>query len=167
MPYSAGRKNILMYFEDPAGNKSDGDITTRSIIVDTQPPSGAMGVNGYSGSVTEHVPAGAVSLTLSAADPDVEAGIKGSGESNNGTDSANRKQMRFGNSLNGLLSASWEAYSTSRAGWALGGTAEGTWRVYAQFRDAVGNISPLYSDNIYLDPTAPSGSFATRPTARW
>ncbi len=160
VPFTAGRQNVLMYFEDPAGNKSDGDIVTRSIIVDAEAPSATtMTVNGYSGSVTEFVPAGAVSLTLSASDPDVDTGIRGSGESNNGTDSANRKKMRFGNTLSGLLSAGWETYATSKAGWSLGGTTEGTWRVYAQFCDAVGNMSRTYADNIYLDPTDPAGSF--------
>ena len=150
-----GIKNIAMAFEDPYGNRSVPD-TVKSIIVDAQAPTGTITVNGAGGFVA----AATVTLALSATDPDVQAGvIKGSGESTNGTDTADRKQMRFSNSPTDISSASWEAYAASRAGWALSDAAEGLKTVYAQFVDAVGNMSATFSGQVYLDPTPPTGSF--------
>ena len=161
VPFTNGRKDIWMVFED-WNNQRTPDLSkvVRTIAVDSTAPTGTISVNGYSGGVPEFIDTATVILTLSASDADVEAGVKGSGESTNGTDTANRKQMRFANSSGAVASASWEAYVTSRAGWSLGAATEGSRTVYAQFRDAVGNESPIYSDGIYLDVTAPTGSFA-------
>jgi hypothetical protein len=157
VPFSPGPQSIMMYFEDPNGNKNSGSPTTKSIVVDTTGPTGTVTVSGV-GPGADYMKAGAASLVLSAADPDIGA-LKGSGESANGSALLNRKLMRFGNSLAALISASWEPYSTPRGGWSLSDTAEGWKTVFAQFADAVGNVSAPQSDQVYLDPTAPTGSF--------
>lgn len=44
----------------------------------------------------------------------------------------------------------WESYSTNKTSWPLDVTA-GTKKVYVQFKDTIGNISPAYYDQINLD----------------
>ena len=51
----------------------------------------------------------------------------------------------------------WQAYAPSFP-WSLP-TAEGSHSVEVQLRDAAGNLSGVLSDSIYLDKTAPTGSF--------
>ncbi len=160
VPFSDGRKEIDVLFEDWNSQRTpEGSRFIRYIVVDAQPPTGTVLVDGHSGPLPEHVSSGTVSLTLSASDPDADTGIKGSGESANGTDTMERKQMRFGNSANEVETADWEAYAASRADWSLGAATEGFKTVYAQFKDAVGNVSATTSDRVYLDVTPPTGSF--------
>ena len=157
VPFWPGPQTVTMYFEDPNGNNNSGFPTTKSIVVDSAPPTGTITISG-SGPGADYVVPGPVTLTLSAADPDI-GGLKGSGESANGAALVNRKLMRIGNSLSDLLAAPWETYSTSRPGWSLSDAAEGWKTVFAQFADAVGNVSAQYADQVYLDPTAPAGTF--------
>jgi hypothetical protein len=101
---------------------------------DTTPPSGTVTIAGGA-ALTKTA---TVSLTLAATD-------------NSGTVS----QMRFSND-NATYSA-WEAYATSRAGWPLT-TGDGTKTVWAQFKDAAGNLSATANDTITLDTMAPTVS---------
>ncbi len=64
-------------------------------------------------------------------------------------------------STNGTDWGGWETYATSR-GWELT-AGDGTKTVYAMFKDAEGNVSPVKSDSILLDQNAPVTS-ADAPT---
>ncbi len=66
-------------------------------------------------------------------------------------------QMRFSN--NGTSFGTAVAYATTTS-WTLT-TGTGTKTVYAQFKDAAGNWSPISSDTIILDATAPVISVVT------
>jgi beta propeller repeat protein len=59
--------------------------------------------------------------------------------------------MCFSN--DGVTWTDWEAYATTRS-WQLG-TSDGTKTVYAQFKDAENNVSPVKTDTIVLDENAP------------
>ena len=76
-----------------------------------------------------------VTLTLSATDPSPGSGVT---------------QMRISNTESGLSSASWEAYSTSKA-WTLT-VGTGTKTVYVQYRDGAGNDSAVVKDTITYKP---------------
>ncbi len=107
--------------------------TTRSLTVDTAPPSGTIVINGGAAYVTST----GVTLALSATDT-----LSGMG------------QMRFSN--DGVSWSVWEAYGTSKA-WTLT-SGDGTKTVYVQYRDNAGNISGSFTDTIGLDTIAPSGT---------
>jgi sugar lactone lactonase YvrE len=74
--------------------------------------------------------------------------------------------MRFSNTNNGNDWTEWEAYHTSKAGWALG-AGDGTKTVYVQFKDLSGNLSAPISDSIILDTTAPTGSLVIAGSAAY
>ncbi len=105
--------------------------------VDTTAPSGSISINNGASSVRGgHT----VTLSLSAADNvDTTASI----------------QMQISNDPN-LTNAPWEAFSTSK-NWTLT-QGDGDVRVYARFKDSLGNISSPYSYMINLDSTPPSTS---------
>ncbi|MCL5103763.1 MAG: hypothetical protein M1133_06570 [Armatimonadetes bacterium] len=65
-------------------------------------------------------------------------------------------EMKFSN--DNLAWSNWEAYGTNKV-WTLT-SGDGTKKVYVRYKDAVGTISPLYSDTIILDTTAPTGSIS-------
>jgi hypothetical protein len=65
--------------------------------------------------------------------------------------------MRLNNDVSALLSAGWESFAATRSSWALT-AGNGMKTVYAQFKDAAGNVSPIYSDTIFFDNVAPSGA---------
>jgi len=55
-----------------------------------------------------------------------------------------------------FVGASWEVYTTSKAGWNLSSNTVGTYTVYAKFRDSALNESADYSDSINI-VTVPVG----------
>ena len=118
-----GTKTVYAQFKDGAGNISTNYSDT--IILDTSAPIGSITINGGASSTSST----SVSLTLAATD-----------------DSGAVSQMRFSND-NSTWSA-WEAYAASKA-WTLS-SSDGTKTVYAQFRDATGNISSTVNDSISL-----------------
>lgn len=69
-------------------------------------------------------------------------------------------QMRLRNDYPDWLSDSegWESYSTTKTSWSITNT-EGVRTVYVQFKDADGNISPAYFDDIALS-YVPTGSIS-------
>jgi hypothetical protein len=96
-------------------------------------PIGSVVING--GAISTSVRT--VTLTLSATDTD-------------GTVT----KMRF--SWDSVNWFGWETYATTRIATLQGG--DGTKVIYAQFRDNAGNLSPVHSDSIIFDTTAPTGS---------
>ena len=118
---------------DVAGNTNTAS-NTLSTTYDITPPTGSVLIN--EGAV--FTASGTVSLTLSANDG------AGSGVSD----------MRFSN--DGTDWSLWEVVGTSKT-WTLS-AGDGLKSVYAQFRDAVGNISQSVSDGINLDTTGPTGT---------
>ena len=103
-----------------------------TITLDTSLPTGTIEINGDA----TYASSSPVTLTLSSADA---------------------AQMQFNNE-NGIWSG-WEAYNSSKS-WPLG-DGDGVKIVYAQFKDAAGNISDTVSDSITLDTTAPSAVTVT------
>jgi hypothetical protein len=67
------------------------------------------------------------------------------------TDDRSVVDMRF--SSDNLTWTEWEPYGTSKP-WTLA-SGNGVKTVYAQYKDAVGTISTVYSDTIILDTSAP------------
>ena len=101
------------------------------MLVDNQPPTGSVVINGGAAATSNL----AVNLTLSATDT-----------------ISTVTQMRFSN--DGTAYSAAEAYATTKA-WTLS-TGGGTKTVYVQFRDAEGNWSAAFTDTIVYDATAPS-----------
>lgn len=104
-----------------------------TITLDTAPPTGTISISGGAA----YASSSPVTLTLSS------------------TDSA---QMRFNNE-NGAWSG-WETYNTSKS-WPLS-NGDGAKTVYAQYKDAAGNVSTgTISAGIILDTTGPSVTAVT------
>jgi hypothetical protein len=74
------------------------------------------------------------------------------------TDNVGVDQMRFSN--DGASWSTWEAYSTATKYWTLS-SGDGTKTVYAQYKDAAGNVSANSTDTISLDTLAPVTSHVT------
>lgn len=105
------------------------DKTLYAIFSDTAPPTGTIAING----AAQYTQSDIITLTLSATDPYSGTGVS---------------EMQFNNE-NGAWSG-WETYSPSKS-WTLSG-GDGAKTVYAQFKDAAGNISTgTISDEIALD----------------
>ena len=98
---------------------------------DTTPPSGSILINNGA-VVTNNT---AVLLTLAATD-----------------NSGNVSRMRLG--VDGSAWGEWVAYETSR-GWTLA-TGDGPKKVYVQYRDVAGNISPAIHATIELHTSLPT-----------
>ena len=99
-----------------------------TITLDTAPPTGTISINGGATYATSSP----VTLTLSSADA---------------------AQMQFKNEAGAW--SGWEAYAATKS-WPLS-TGDGAKTVYAQFKDAAGNVSTgTISDGIILDTTAPT-----------
>ncbi|MBI5233073.1 MAG: hypothetical protein HY880_01825, partial [Deltaproteobacteria bacterium] len=126
-----GTKTVYAQFRDSAGNESDSYSDT--IIYDTTAPTGSVIIND------DDTYTASTSVTLTLACADATSGCA---------------EMRLTN--DGDPWSGWEAYSTSKA-WVLNGD-DNLHIVYVEFKDAAGNISGTYSDYIYLDTTAPTGS---------
>ncbi len=168
-PGSDGPRTVHVKFVDSNGLISTAP-TERTIYLDQTGPNGtatldsAAGAPGFIGSLE-------AGLTLSALDPDVSTGVKGSGESTDGSTFTERKTMRFTN-LGAFTNEAWEPYNAARSGWMLPVGGDGIRTVLAQFRDGIGNESAVKTTSIYLDRTAPTGSmylsgggFQTKDTA--
>jgi len=112
--------------------------SVRQWIYDLRPeqeaPTGTISINSGMTYTNSQI----VTLTLSATD-------------NSGTVS----QMRFSN--NNITWSLWENYNTTRI-WELLINGTSTKTVYVQFKDSIGNSSISYSDTIYLDTNAPTGT---------
>ena len=107
-------------------------VATTTINIDKTAPTGTISINNgdaYTSNIS-------VVLNLSA----VDAG------------GAGLCRMMFSNDNTSWSTA--EAYSTSNI-WSLQAGGEGTRTVYVKFSDEAGNWSPVYSDTIIYDSTAP------------
>ncbi len=133
IPTGEGSKTVYVQYRNNAGMISS--TYSDSIILDTTAPTGSLLVDGgapYTNSIN-------VTLSLSAAD------------SGSGVD-----DMHLGNL--GSTWEPWESYTTTHSWNLISG--DGSKGVYVQYRDAAGNPSVQYHDNITLDTTAPTGSIA-------
>lgn len=126
-----GVKTAYVKYQDYAGNISSSYSDT--IILDTQSPDGSILINGGASSTNDPQ----VNLALAAAD-------SGSGVS----------QMCLSNRSD-FQDTKWESFNSSKA-WILDG-GNGKNNVYVKFQDGVGNISAVYSDDINLNTTKPTG----------
>ncbi|MBE3039483.1 MAG: hypothetical protein IMZ62_11810, partial [Chloroflexi bacterium] len=136
-----GTKTVYAQYKDAAGNESQSASDT--IMLDATPPSGTVTINGgaaFTNSLN-------VSLALTYGDG------TGSGVT----------QMRFSN--DGAAWSNWETAGASKT-WTLV-SGDGTKTVYAQFRDAVENISANATDTIALDTSAPTGTVSINSGAGW
>jgi len=124
-----------LFAQDPF----EGDLTTVQDwtldieYVEKTSPSGSVGIAG--GTAGTRTPA--VVLNLSATDPQPGSGIS---------------DVRLSN--DGVTFSAFQFYAATLP-WTLT-PGDGTKTVYAQFRDADGNLSPVVSDTIVLDTTAPT-----------
>jgi hypothetical protein len=117
---------ILTYFAtDKAANVEDKKTLT--LKIDKSAPTGSVTINDGASRTRSR----SVTLTLSATDPSPGSGVS---------------QMRISNTQSGLSSATWEAYSTTKA-WSLS-SGQGTKTVYVQYRDGAGNGSGVATDTI-------------------
>jgi hypothetical protein len=130
-PGGDGSKTVYVRYIDRAGNVSA--VYSKSIILDTLPPSGTLTVNGGAQYITQT----AVTLNLSAADA-------GSG----------LDKMSF--SSNGTTWTSAEPYAATKA-WTFG-TGDGNKTVYVKYLDKSGKWSPPISVTVLLDTVKPTGS---------
>ncbi|MFH0984468.1 MAG: Ig-like domain repeat protein [Candidatus Omnitrophota bacterium] len=126
-----GTKKVYVKYYDKAGNASA--VYSRSILLDTTPPTGAVNIN--SGAL--YATSTAVTLNLSGAD-------SGSGIS----------KMSF--STNGTTWSSAVAYATSKTFTLPSG--DGNKTVYVKYYDKAGNVSAVYSKSIILDTLPPAGT---------
>jgi hypothetical protein len=131
---SDGTTIVDFYSVDRANNQENPPKTV-SLKIDTSPPSGSVTINNND----EFTVSAAVSLLAQASDG------QGSGLS----------EMRFRNEGSGW--DSWMSYSSTAVSWTLN-SGDGTKRVYVQFKDKAGNVSPEFNDEIKLDTSPPSGS---------
>jgi hypothetical protein len=116
-----------------------GPSAAHSLVPDTVSPAGTVVINAGAGKVSIR----AVTLTLTALDPDPGSGV---------TD------MRFSN--DGVTFSAYQPYAATAA-WRISG-GEGTKRVYAQFKDGAGNESEVVSDTIKL-AIGPRAAFVSPP----
>lgn len=148
VPVSAPTSNtvthvLYFYSRDYATNQEYRQAVQFNIkpTGDSSGPTGSIVINSNAVWTTST----ACTLTLSATDP---SGVW---------------QMRFSN--DNVTWSDWQAYATSKP-WVLDSTP-GTRRVYAQFRDTIGNMSTTYSDTIGLDPNPPTGTITIKGGAVW
>src|SRR5215207_494514 len=111
-----GTTTLTYYATDKAENVEDKKTLT--IKIDKSTPTGSVTINDGASRTRSR----SVTLSLSATDPSPGSGMS---------------QMRISNTQSGLSSATWEAYSTTKA-WTLS-SGQGTKTVYVQYRDGAGN----------------------------
>ena len=143
---SEGTNTIEYYSFDKANNKENPK--TLDVNIDTTQPTGQLTINDDD----EYTDSEEVMLNVTADD----------GE---GSD---LYQMRFRNEGDSWID-SWIDYTAEPTPWTLK-TGDGNKRVYAQFKDNAGNISPQISDIIILDtepPTTTSSLSGTEGEANW
>jgi predicted CXXCH cytochrome family protein len=136
LPTGDGIKTVRVEYKDNAGLVSarTDTISLETGPPDTEPPTGSISINAGAASTNTT----SVALTLAASD----------------TGGTGVAQMRFSNDL--ITWSTWETFATSKS-WTLT-ASEGAKTVYAQFRDAAGNSSITYSDDILYSAT---GTVAT------
>jgi len=127
-----GDKTIYARVQDQAGNVST--LTQAVFTLDLTPPSGGIGLDPY----VVGVSTGAVNIYLTAYDN--LAGVS---------------DMRISTDPLLLLGDVWRPYTTSLTIPAYLPLA-GELPLYVQFRDAVGNVSDVYSDTYYIDVEPPA-----------
>ncbi|MFA5167265.1 MAG: Ig-like domain repeat protein [Candidatus Omnitrophota bacterium] len=131
LPAGDGTKTVFVKYFDKAGNVSA--VYSKSIILDTLPPTGAVAVNG-----------GTAFINQTAAILDLSATDAGSGLS----------KMSF--STNGTTWTTAENYAATKA-WTFA-NGDGAKTVYAKFQDKTGKWSAVASVTVLLDTVKPSGS---------
>jgi len=128
-PATVGTGSIYVRFKDAVGNIS----ATYSDSIDLVAWTGSVVVNAGATYARNSVTA-----TISATA---------------GTPAVTNMQL----SWDGIAFSQWETYATTRDA-NLPAGADGAKTLYVRFRDAAGNISPIYSDSIIKDATAPTGT---------
>ena len=122
-----GLKKVYVEYRDRAGNSTAAvsDSTTYDVTAPLSPSIVIAGSQGYTNSAT-------LSLVLSAVNAD---------------------SMRFQVNAEGW--GAWEAYATAKSNVNIGASGDGLKKVYAEFRDAAGNLGSVVSDSTILDRAAP------------
>jgi hypothetical protein len=142
---SDGPRTVWAEWRDGAGHWSASDsdaITVNSLLL--APPAGTVKINNGAKATKST----SVTLTISKPAADVT-------------------KMRLASSSSGLATATWINYASTKS-WTVS-SANGTKRVYVQWRDSTNKVSPAGTDSILLDRTrptasAPKTSFATGRT---
>ena len=127
-----GTNTIEYYSVDQANNKEN--TKTLDIKIDTTQPTGQVTINN-----DDNFAGSEVVMLYNTADDGGGSGLY---------------QMRFRNDGDVWVD-SWIAYTTEPTPWTLI-TGDGNKRVYVQFKDNAGNISPTTSDSIILDTEPPT-----------
>jgi len=138
LPAGDGSKTIYVRYFDKAGNASE--VYSKSIILDTLPPSGTVSVNEGAAYISQT----AVTLGLSAADA-------GSGLS----------KMSF--STNGTTWTTAENYAATKA-WTFT-AGDGAKKVYVKFQDKSGKWSTPVFTQVLLDTIPPTGTLSINDNA--
>jgi len=143
--YSAGGSHDVRYrSQDTAGNwESEKTVSFR---IDTVTPTGSIGLN-HDASRTHSA---LVQVNPSASD--AHSGVW---------------QMRLRDA--GGSWAAWQGYTGSAVLWQLPATTGRSYSVEAQFKDWAGNVSQVYTDDIYLDiyPSRPRSSGYLLAASTW
>jgi hypothetical protein len=125
-----GTYTVFVKFRDAAGNEST-PISDSIEYDDTEAPTPvSFAINNGDASSTNYI----VTLNLEASD---NIGVT---------------EMRFKNETGGTWS-SWIPYATTYANWELDSPDDGSYTVYAQYRDAGGNVSTDAAANSFDDIT--------------
>ena len=130
---SDGTNKVDFYSVDKANNEETPKTIT--VKIDKTPPTGGVTINNDA----QYTISTLVTLQAQASDN------QGSGI----------YQMRFHNE--GEDWGTWMNYRSTDVSWTLE-SGDGTKRIYVQFKDNAGNLSPIYSDEIILDTEPPSGT---------
>jgi hypothetical protein len=135
LPAGDGAKRVEAQFRDGSGNPSA--VVSATITLDTTPPDALVAVAG-----------GAVAVNHADVDVALVATDAGSGVA----------EFRLRND-----DGDWTDWASARASEPVTLTGgDGLHRVYAQFKDGVGNLSAETYDDVLLDLTAPAGSLAVQ-----
>jgi hypothetical protein len=139
---SDGATKVDFYSVDKAANEESPKTIT--VKIDGNAPTGEVAINnGAQYTITT-----LVTLLAQASDG------QGSGV----------YQMRFHN--DGESWGTWMNYRSTEVPWTLL-SGDGTKRVYVQFKDNAGNLSPIYYDEITLDTEPPSGTIMINENAQY
>lgn len=126
--FDDGIYNIAYFATDNAGNTESAK--TMTVKIDKTPPSGSILIN------SDAIMTNTTAVTLDLSASDNLSGVS---------------QMRLSN--DNITWSIWEPYTPTKS-WILSSADPMT--IYAQVRDAAGNMSDIYSDTIYLDSDIPS-----------
>ena len=139
---SDGTTKVDFYSVDKAANEESPK--TINVKIDGNAPTGEVAINnGAQYTITT-----LVTLLAQASDG------QGSGV----------YQMRFQN--DGESWGTWMSYRSTEVPWTLV-SGDGTKRLYVQFKDNAGNLSPIYYDEITLDTEPPSGTITINENAQY